>query len=56
MTAIFDRAFVAIGVDAQDLTSLKGRSAIYVGLMGMAVASLTLVGGICTNLVTGAAL
>ncbi|WP_158548652.1 hypothetical protein [Parvularcula marina] len=53
MTAIFDRAFVALGVDAHDLTSVKGRSAIYLGLMAMAVACLSLVGGICSNLVGG---
>ena len=53
MTAIFDRAFVALGVDAHDLTNLKGRSAIYFGLTAMAVASATLVGGICTNLAGG---
>ncbi|WP_158548654.1 hypothetical protein [Parvularcula marina] len=53
MTAIFDRAFVALGVDAHDLTSVKGRSAIYVGLMAMAVAGVTLAGGIVTNLAGG---
>lgn len=53
MTAIFDRAFVALGVDAHDLTSVKGRSAIYLGLMAMAAAGVTLLGGICSNLVSG---
>ncbi|MEM9233313.1 MAG: hypothetical protein AAGA69_03645 [Pseudomonadota bacterium] len=53
MTAIYDRVFVALGVDAHDLTSVQGRTGIYLGLTAMAVASLTLVGGICTNLVGG---
>ena len=53
MTATFDRAFVALGVDAQDLMTVKGRSAIYFGLIGMAMASATLVAGICSNLVGG---
>lgn len=53
MTAIFDRAFVALGVDAQDLMSVKGRSSIYFGLMAMVVTSATLVGGIFTNLAGG---
>lgn len=53
MTALFDRAFVALGVDAQDLTSVKGRSSIYLGLMAMVVTSATLVGGIFSNLAGG---
>lgn len=53
MTATFDRAFIALGVDAHDLTSVKGRSAIYAGLMVMAVAGVTLLGGICSNLASG---
>lgn len=50
MTAIFDRAFIALGVDAHEITSLKGRTAIYLGLIAMAATAATLIGGIASNL------
>lgn len=53
MTALFDRAFIALGVDAGELTDVRGRSAIYLGLIGMTVAAATLVGGICVNIAGG---
>lgn len=53
MTALFDRAFVALGVDAQELTGVKGRSALYLGLVALAAANTVLLGGICRNLLPG---
>lgn len=50
MTRSFDRAFVAMGVDAEDLSRVRGRTVIYVGLTLMAAGTLALVAGILTNL------
>lgn len=52
MTNAFDRFFVTIGVDAQELADVKGRSAIYAGLVVFALTSSALVFGIAQNLTT----
>ncbi|WP_158548656.1 hypothetical protein [Parvularcula marina] len=50
MTRTFDRAFVAMGVDAKDLTAMRGRSVIYAGLIMMAAGALLLGAAIISNI------
>lgn len=52
MTAAFDRLFVILGVDARELADVKGRSAIYAGLVVIAAVSSALVFGIVENVTT----
>ena len=49
MTSGFDRAFIAMGVDADELSHVRGRSILYAGLTIMALAGLGLIAGIVLN-------
>lgn len=50
MTRTIDLLWIALGVNAEELTALKGRGVIYLGLGLMALASSVLVAGIASNL------
>lgn len=50
MTRTFDRAFVAMGVNADDLSRVRGRKIIYLGLSLMVLGTLALGAAIVSNL------
>lgn len=56
MTKAIDRAFVSLGVDAQDLSDFRGRSVIYAGLVMMGIASTALAASIVLNLMSSGSL
>ena len=55
MTKVIDGFWIELGVSKRELLAIKGRSALYAGLVMIAGASVVLAAGIIANL-TGAAI
>jgi len=51
MTATIDRFWISRGIEATELTAVKGRAAFYAAFAAMGVTGLGLVAGIIGNLV-----
>ena len=52
MTALIDRFWIGLGVNAEELEAMTARRALYVGMITMTVAASCVVGGIATNVAT----
>lgn len=50
MTTTFDRFFVSRGVEARDLTAMKGRAFFYAAFTAMGGTGIALIAGILSNL------